>query len=117
MRTKMRVYLFWLTLLIALPLPVFGQESKDVVKLKSYVSASAIRPDDKFKVAVELSIDEKYHINGNIPSWKGALPTEVHFAPPSGIQVGEVKYPSASLKKFPWMPDTELAVYEGLVII
>jgi thioredoxin:protein disulfide reductase len=110
---------FWLALILALlPMPVFGQgNSRIVMKDQSYVSANAVRPGDKFKVAVALDVAKGYHINARTTLQKYLIQTDVQFVAPAGISVKETKYPQAELKTFGFAPDTQLAVYEGLVKI
>ncbi|HWP44532.1 MAG TPA: cytochrome c biogenesis protein CcdA, partial [Blastocatellia bacterium] len=100
----------------------FGQDSSRVVRARGEVSADAIRPGDRFKVAVLLDIDKEYHINSNNPTAHNPdldylQATKVAFEASEGMRFGEVRYPPALLRKFEFAPDTELAVYEGTVII
>jgi thiol:disulfide interchange protein DsbD len=98
-------------------LPVFSQGSERVVKARGYLSADAVRPGDKFKVAVVLEVAPGYHINAHEPSLDYLFPTVVKFNPPAGIRIGEPKYPAPIKRKFEFAPDTELAVHEGKVAI
>jgi thioredoxin:protein disulfide reductase len=99
-----------------------AQASARVVKPRGLISADAIRPGDKFKVAVVLDIEQGYHINSHNPTAHNSnldylIPTVVGFEPAPGIRFGEIKYPSAQYKKFDFSPTDELAVHEGTVII
>jgi hypothetical protein len=117
---KKTAYVFpWLGLLFALlPLSLSGQgNSLSVVKAQGYLSASGVRPGDKFKIAVALDVENGYHINAHAALQTYLIQTDVQFNPPSGITVKEAKYPPADLKSFAFAPDTQLAVYEGLVRI
>ena len=95
---------------------VFGQSDK-VVKTRGYVSVDRIRAGDKFNVAVALEIDSGYHINAHKPSLEYLQATTVQFDAPSGIRIGEPRYPAPGLRKFEFAPDQELAVHEGTVFI
>lgn len=118
MKKVMRLYFGCVVLLALAPLSVFAQtNSRTVVKAQGYVSASGVRPGDKFKVAVTLDVQKGYHINAHSALQTYLIQTEVQFNPPAGITVREPKYPSAALKSFAFAPETQLAVYEGLVRI
>jgi thiol:disulfide interchange protein DsbD len=107
-------------MLIALaPLIALGQGggSEKVVKARGYISASALRAGDKFKVAVVLEVADGYHINAHVPTLDYLVATNVGFNPPSGITIKEVKYPEPDLKSFEFSPDAQLSVHEGTVII
>jgi thiol:disulfide interchange protein DsbD len=108
-----------LALLVALFLPVlsFAQGSERVVKAKGYTSVDAVRPGDKFKVAVALEVGEGYHINAHYPSLDFLIPTSVKLEPPQGISFAEETYPAPKHRKFEFSPETELAVHEGTVFI
>ena len=100
-----------------LPLIAFAQGSERAVKAKAYASVDAIRPGDKFKLAVALEVGEGYHINAHHPSLDFLIPTAVKFEVPQGISVSEEKYPAPKHRKFEFAPDTELAVHEGTLFI
>jgi thiol:disulfide interchange protein DsbD len=100
-----------------LPLVAFAQGSDRVVKATAYASVDAVRPGDKFKVAVSLEVDEGYHINAHHPSLEFLIPTTVKFEAPQGISVSEEKYPAPKHRKFKFAPDTELAVHEGTLFV
>jgi thiol:disulfide interchange protein DsbD len=99
------------------PIAAFAQGSDRVVKAKGYASVDAVRPGDKFKVAVVLEVGEGYHINAHRPSLPDLIPTTVKFEPVAGIRFDQEKYPAPKHRKFEFAPDTELAVHEGAVFI
>ena len=103
--------------LFLLPVSVFAQGSERVVKAKAYASVDAIRPGDKFKIAVALEVDEGYHINAHHPSLDFLIPTSVKFEAPQGINISDAKYPAPKHRRFEFAPDTELAVHEGALFI
>jgi thiol:disulfide interchange protein DsbD len=98
--------------------PAFGQTGTEtVVKAKGYVSVSAVRPGDKFKVAVVLEVAPGYHINAHVPTMKNLIATQAQLTVPEGISVGDLQYPAPDHKSFAFAPDTKLAVHEGNVAI
>ncbi|HSE97265.1 MAG TPA: protein-disulfide reductase DsbD domain-containing protein, partial [Blastocatellia bacterium] len=111
-----------LAILFSLSPLAFAQASSRVVQARGVVSVDAVRPGDRFKVAIVLDIDSGYHINSNNPTGHNPdldflIPTKVEFKQAAGLSLGEVKYPPAQLRKFEFSPDSELAVHEGTVII
>ncbi|MGH9763020.1 MAG: cytochrome c biogenesis protein CcdA, partial [Blastocatellia bacterium] len=82
-----------------------------------FISASAVRPGDKFKIAVQLDVAPGYHINAHVPSLDYLVATNVTLQPPSGIKIDQPVYPAPELKSFTFAPDTKLAVHEGRVIV
>jgi thiol:disulfide interchange protein DsbD len=117
MKKPAAIYLCFL-LLAAGAIPALAQTGTEtVVKAKGYVSVSAVRPGDKFKVAVVLEVAPGYHINAHVPTLKNLIPTQAQLTLPTGITVSELKYPVPDNKSFGFAPDTKLAVHEGTVAI
>ncbi|HSB11359.1 MAG TPA: cytochrome c biogenesis protein CcdA [Blastocatellia bacterium] len=104
-------------LVLFLPLAAFAQGSDRVVKAKGYASVDAVRPGDRFKVAVALEVGEGYHINAHRPTLDFLIATDVNFEPTAGLTIGDAKYPAPKHRKFEFAPDTELAVHEGTVYL
>ncbi|HXG64016.1 MAG TPA: cytochrome c biogenesis protein CcdA [Blastocatellia bacterium] len=92
-------------------------QSEKQVKAEGHASVSAVRPGDKFRLAVALEIGEGYHINANVPTLDYLIPTAVKFEPPPGITIKEIKYPKSKTITLGWAPDKPLAVYEGKIFI
>src|SRR6266849_5940803 len=100
-----------------LPLAALAQGSDRLVKAKGYASVGAVRPGDKFKVAVAVEVGEGYHINAHRPTLDFLIPTSVAFGAPAGITFADERYPAPKHRKFEFAPDTELAVHEGTLFI
>jgi thiol:disulfide interchange protein DsbD len=81
------------------------------------VSVDAIRPGDKFKVAVAVEVGEGYHINAHRPTLDYLIPTTLALGAPTGVTFADEKYPAPKHRRFEFAPDTELAVHEGTVFI
>jgi thiol:disulfide interchange protein DsbD len=92
--------------------------SAGVVKAQGYVSTDAIRPGDKFKIAVALDIAEGYHVQGHQPS-AGLIATEVKFEPVAGITIKEPTYPAPKYIKLEslGLGDEALAVHDGTIYV
>jgi thiol:disulfide interchange protein DsbD len=95
----------------------YAQGSDRVVKARGYVSVDAIRPGDKFKVAVAVEVGEGYHINAHRPTLDYLIPTTLALGAPTGVTFADEKYPAPKHRRFEFAPDTELAVHEGTVFI
>jgi thioredoxin:protein disulfide reductase len=92
--------------------------SAGVVKAQGYVSTDAIRPGDKFKIAVALDIAPGYHVQGHQPS-AGLIATEVQFMPVAGLTIKEPTYPAPKYLKLEslGLGDEELAVHDGTIYV
>jgi thioredoxin:protein disulfide reductase len=117
MKRKTIAY-YGLALIIALScaLVAFGQSDKAVTP-RGYLSVDAIRPGDKFKIAMALTVADGYHINAHIPTEDFLVATEVKFDSPKGIRISEEEYPAPKHRKFEFSEDKEYAVHEGVVYI
>jgi len=103
--------------ILILASPAFAQGSERVVKAKGYASSDGVRPGDTFKIGVALEIDPGYHINAHNPSLEFLQATTVQFDAPSGIRIGDSRYPAPELRRFEFQPDADLAVHEGTVFV
>lgn len=61
---------------------------------------------------VRVTIKSGYHTNANPPTFPYLKPTELEIKSADGVSVGQVTYPAAVTKKFPFA-EKPLAVYEG----
>ena len=95
----------------------YAQGSDRVVKATGYVSVDAIRPGDRFKIAIAVEVGEGYHVNAHRPTLDYLIPTTLALGAPTGITFADEKYPTPKHRKFEFAPDTELAVHEGTIFI
>jgi thiol:disulfide interchange protein DsbD len=91
--------------------------SAGIVKAQGYVSTSAIRPGDKFKIAVALDIAPGYHVQGHVPSEAFLIATEVKFQPIAGITIKEPTYPAPKYQKLESLGEGVYAVHDGTIYI
>ena len=68
------------------------------------------------QAAVVMEIPRDFHVNGNKPLGKYAVPTTLKVEAPGGIRVGPVLYPRATVRSFSFSQE-RLAVYEGRVVM
>src|SRR5215467_2539830 len=108
---------FALAVLGSMTLTARAQNSERVVKAQGYLSVNAIRPGDKFRMAVSLQIADGYHINAHVPSEDYLVPTTLTLAGTPEIRFGEPVYPAAVERAFEFSPNKKLAVYEGTVTV
>jgi thiol:disulfide interchange protein DsbD len=100
-----------------LAISALAQSSERVVKAQGYISVNAIRPSDKFRVAVALQVADGYHINAHIPSEDYLVPTTLTLTSTSDIHLGAPVYPTPEERAFEFSPDKKLSVHEGTVTL
>jgi len=73
----------------------------------------SVQPGKSFTMAVAVSIESPYHIQGN-PAKEGYITTELEVGPLKGFKIGKVTYPKATTTT---MSGERLPVYEGTIEI
>lgn len=94
-----------------------GKGSAGVVKAQGYVSASGVRPGDKFKIAIALDIAPGYHIQAHVPTETFLIATEVKFQPVAGITIKEPTYPAPKYQKLESLGEGVYAVHDGTIYV
>src|SRR5688500_1309361 len=118
MKTKRLLFgLALVTLVTIAGAPLALGQSDRVVKAQAYASVDAVRPGDKFKLAVVLNVEPGYHINAHVPSDPGLIATAISLEPTPGIRLSEPNYPAPVYQRFEFLPNTDLAVHDGTVYI
>jgi hypothetical protein len=93
-----------------------------VVALQPSISVNGFFATDKaqrgrtISAAVVMEIPRDFHVNGNKPLGKYAVPTTLKVETGGGIRVGPVLYPRATVRSFSFSEE-RLAVYEGRVVM
>ena len=120
-----------LLFLLALSLFAFPVNFQAVTRTGSSVASPAAQPNisvngffasDKaqrgrtVQAAVVMEIPRDFHVNGNKPLGKYAVPTTLKIDAPGGIRISAVTYPRAQVKTFSFSEE-KLAVYEGRVVM
>jgi thioredoxin:protein disulfide reductase len=118
MNKKRISILIGLTILVAAlsAISAFAQ-SDEVVKAKGYASVEAVRPGDKFKVAISLEVGDGYHINAHVPTESFLIGTVVAFGSPEGIRVSQERYPAPKHRAFEFSEGKQYAVHEGTIFV
>jgi len=119
--------LFCLTLtLFILPVNLYGGLKAAPIEaaapLQPSISVNGFFATDKaqrgrtIQAAVVMEIPRDFHVNGNRPLGKYAVPTTLKVEAGGKIRVGPVQYPRAVVRSFSFSEE-KLAVYEGRVVM
>lgn len=68
------------------------------------------------QAAIVVDIPDGYHVNGNRPLGKYAVPTILKIEAPAGFRVSPVVYPRATVRRFSFSEE-QLAVYENRAVM
>jgi DsbC/DsbD-like thiol-disulfide interchange protein len=69
------------------------------------------------QAAVVLDIPQGYHVNGNRPLGKYAIPTTVQIDAPRGVRTSAVTFPRAVVRTLKFSQGERLAVFEGRAVM
>jgi DsbC/DsbD-like thiol-disulfide interchange protein len=87
------------------------------IGINGYFSTDRVPRGHLVQVAIVLDIPAGYHVNGNRPLNKYAIPTKITIEGPRGVLIGPVSYPRAVVRKLKATNNESLAVYEGRAIM
>lgn len=93
-----------------------AQSSFEPVTVKAYSSRINIAGGEEFEVAINLYIDDEWHINSSAPLQDYLIPTEIQLGE-SPFSLERIEYPDGELLSFAFSPDDKLSVYGGDVWI
>jgi hypothetical protein len=118
LRPALRLRLTLVPTLILLALaaaPALGEEPLgDYVTVKTYTDRDLYRQGETARIAVEMRIDSRVHVNSNAPKDEFAIPTSLKWAEvPAGLTLGEITWPKADWKAFEFTDGEKIPVYEG----
>ena len=88
--------------------------TKDLVKIESYQSFDKVYPGTEFKVAVEVSVSEGWHINSHKPFDEYLIPTSLRIVDNPNFKLKKVVYPEPHDLKLAFS-ESPLSVWEGTV--
>lgn len=91
----------------------FGLQN-EIVKIKAYQSFDKTHPAGEFKIAVEVDVEETWHINSQNPKDEFLIPTTVMIDDTVNFNLLKIAYPEAHDIKLGFS-DTPLSVWEGKV--
>ncbi len=107
-----------LLLILGTNVPVLGQfgTPQNIVTISPQWSKSGIVPGDNVQLALQLHIDDAWHINSHTPLDDYLIPTSAEFRTPDAASVGRINYPEPETYKFDFS-ENPVSVYQGTVNI
>jgi thiol:disulfide interchange protein DsbD len=87
-----------------------------VISTKVFLSKNSSLPGQQIRVALQLDIKKRWHINAHEPLETSLVPTEVVLETDPRLKLEKIHYPKPKRKTFEFIQG-ELAVYEGKVFI
>jgi DsbC/DsbD-like thiol-disulfide interchange protein len=87
------------------------------ISVKGYYANDKAQRGRTVKAAIVMEIPGGYHVNGNRPLGKYAIPTTLKIEAPKGVTIGAISYPRAIVRKLKATNNEALAVYEGRAIM
>lgn len=107
------LYTFFITIIfVSLGLA----QDEQHVKIKSYLSVDKVPAGSEVKIAVEIKVDEGWHINSNSPHEDFLIPSEIRIDTSSGFSLVKISYPLGQDIKLGFS-DQPISVYENYTII
>jgi thiol:disulfide interchange protein len=80
------------------------------IELTPVYETDGARAGSRYRMAVDVQLDEGYHVNSEAPRDPFLIPTELYAAPPGGITLEALAYPESIL--FDQVGDIQLVVFE-----
>ena len=99
-----------------LSVPALAQGSAKVVKVSPGESAYQVKRGGAAQIAVNIHVEEGYHINSNRPAEKYLIATTLKLDRAHGLTTTPVIYPKAKLQKFDFS-QKPLSVFEGKAVL
>jgi thiol:disulfide interchange protein DsbD len=88
----------------------------DYVQLRSYLDQDVYRAGGEARIALELRIDPRVHVNSQAPVTDFQYPTSLAWeAVPEGLELSEVEWPKPALRAFEFTDGEKIDVWEGTV--
>jgi hypothetical protein len=96
--------------------PLTPIEAQPSISVNGFFATDKAQRGRSIQAAVVMEIPRDFHVNGNKPLGKYAVPTTLKVEASGGIRVGPVQYPRATVRSFSFSQE-RLAVYEGRVVM
>ena len=94
----------------------FVVEAQPNISVNGFFATDKAQRGRMVQAAVVMEIPRDFHVNGNKPLGKYAVPTTLKVEASGGIRVGPVLYPRATVRSFSFSEE-KLAVYENRVVM
>ncbi len=83
--------------LLLLSVVASGQQGATSIEVTPRYLTGGAHPGDAFRMAVEVRLDDGYHVNSEAPIDPFLIPTSLVLDPPLGINVRKLAFPEASI--------------------
>ncbi len=112
----MKSFKIILSLVILLATTMFAQFpfGKQYIEASYYPSFDKVYAGSEFKLAVDLKIEDSWHVNANKPNDENLIPTEIIVKQNNTFSVQGLYFPKAHEYEFSFSEEP-VAVYDGLV--
>jgi len=87
-----------------------------VLGIEVLTEREGVGPGDTLKVAIRVTVNQGFHLNGHVPSQEYLVPTTLEVDPQPGVFVDEWSFPRGETMRFPFA-DEPLTVYQGTFLI
>ncbi|MDT3697409.1 MAG: protein-disulfide reductase DsbD [Ignavibacterium sp.] len=109
--TKLRFVGFFLFFIVLSFQQINFAQGSDVVKITPKESVPRVIQGDEFKITLEITVDQTWHINSQKPNDDFLIPSEI-TAKGNGVRLTKVIYPEAHNIKLAFSEEL-VSVYEG----
>ena len=90
----------------------FGQNKDEIISMKIFSSQNELKRGETTPIFLEITINEPYHINSDVPLDEFVIPTSISFDNAKGLEFGVIEFPEAEIRRFNFS-ESPLSVYEG----
>ena len=88
----------------------------DIVELRSYLDQDVYTPGSSARVAIEMRIDSRVHVNSQAPVTEFQYPTSLKWESiAEGLQLSAIEWPKPHMMSFDFTEGEEIDVWEGKV--
>ncbi|MBN1999534.1 thioredoxin family protein [candidate division KSB1 bacterium] len=88
----------------------FGSQPQ-ILTITPYLPFDGINPGQEFKIALEVNIDQEFHINSDKPNMEFMIPTVLKFEQKSGFSFSPPVFPKPQMAKFSFSEE-KLSVFK-----
>lgn len=87
------------------------------INVSGFFSSDKAQRGRILQAAVVMDIPSGFHVNSNRPMSKYAIPTVLKIEAPSGVKVGPIAYPRATVRRLKASNNEPLALFEGRAVM
>ena len=87
------------------------------IGVSGFFAADKAQRGRTIQAAVVMEIPGGFHVNSNRPMSKYAIPTLLKIEGPSGVKIGPIAYPRATVRRLKASNNEPLAVFEGRAVM